>query len=155
MLSKNVFNLLIEGDIMQQCLIYDNSLKFSRATYGALVLIAILGHIQWLVLAVVISMVLGVFSLSLNFPYQLHAFCTKQLFKRKHTPSRKELGEVNFVALMTAALLLIGFLLVHYEKFVSFAWTYLLVVDLMIFLACLVGFCIATLMYIFFRKMFK
>lgn len=140
---------------MQQCLIYDSSLKFSRATYGALILIAILGHIQWLILLVVILMVLGVFSLSLNIPYQLHAFCSKKLFKRKHAPSKKELGEVNFVALMTAALLLIGFLLVHYDKFVSFAWVYLLVVDLMIFLACLVGFCIATLMYIFFRKMFK
>lgn len=140
---------------MQQCLIYDSSLKFSRATYGSLVLIAIFIHSQWLVLAVVILMILGVFSLKLNIPYQLHALCSHKLFKRNHPPTPRELGEVNFVALMTAVLLLIGFLLIHFDKFVSFAWIYLLVVDLMIFLACIVGFCVATLMYVALRKMFK
>ena len=140
---------------MQQCLIYDSSLRFSRATYGLLVLIAIITHSQWLVLTVVILMILGVFSLKLNIPYQLHALCSQKLFKKNHAPTSRELGEINFVAGMTAALLLIGFLLIHFNKFVSFAWIYLLVVDLMIFLACIVGFCVATLMYVALRKMFK
>ena len=140
---------------MQQCLIYDSSLKFSRATYGLIVLLAILIHNQWLILAVVILMVLGTISLKLNIPYELYSAISKKLLKRKHSPTKKELGEVNFVALMTAALLLVGFLLIHYTKLVTFAWSYLLVVDLMIFLACLVGFCVATLMYITLRKMFK
>lgn len=140
---------------MQQCLIYDSSLKFSRAVYGLLVLIAIIIHSQWLLLAVIILMTLGVFSLKLNLPYQLHALYSQKLLKRKHAPTSRELGEVNFVALMTAALLLIGFLLIYFGKFVAFAWVYLLVVDLMIFLACLVGFCVATLMYVSLRKIFK
>lgn len=140
---------------MQQCLIYDSSLKFSRATYGLMVLLAILIHNQSLILAVVILMVLGTISLKLNIPYELHSSISKKLSKRKHAPTKKELGEVNFVALMTAALLLAGFLLIQYTKFTTFAWSYLLVVDLMIFLACLVGFCVATLMYITLKKMFK
>ena len=66
----------------------------------------------------------------------------------------KELGELNFVAGATGMLLLIGFALVYFNKFVDFAWAYLLIVDLMIFLACFVGFCVATLTYIFFKKLF-
>ncbi|MEI6499345.1 MAG: DUF4395 family protein [bacterium] len=140
---------------MQQCLIYDSSLKASRATYGLLILLAILIHNQWLVLAVVILMVLGLFSLKLNFPYQIHALVSKKVFKRKHNPMPRELSEVNFVAGMTSVLLFVGFLLIYLDKYVTFAWIYLLVVDLMIFLACLVGFCVATLMYVSLKKVFK
>lgn len=140
---------------MQQCLIYDSSLKFSRAVYGLMVLIAIIIHSSWLILATIILMVLGTFSLKLNIPYQFHALFMRKLFKIKHAPMSRELAEVNFVALMTSLLLLIGFLLVYFDKFVAFAWIYLLIVDLMIFLACLVGFCVATLMYVSLRKIFK
>lgn len=140
---------------MQQCLIYDSSLKFSRATYGLLVLIAILIQSHWLVLAVVVLMALGILSLKLNIPYQLHSFYVQKYLKRKIAPRQKELSEVNFVALMTALLLLVGFLLIYFNTAVSFAWIYLLVVDMMIFLACLVGFCVATLMYVFLKKAFK
>ena len=140
---------------MQQCLIYDSSLKFSRATYGLIVLLSIFTHNKWLLLAVVVLMVLGAISLNLNIPYQLHSAISKRILGRKHSPTKKELGEVNFVALMTSALILVGFLLLHYTQFAAFAWTYLLVVDLMIFLACLVGFCIATLMYVSIRKFLK
>ena len=136
---------------MQQCLIYNNSLRFSRATYGLLLFIAILIHNQWLVLAVAVLTILGAFSLKLNIPYQLHVL----VHKKKTAPTPKELGELNFVAVATGILLLIGFALVYYNIFVEFAWVYLLIVDLMIFLACFVGFCVATLMYIFFKKLFS
>ncbi len=136
---------------MQQCLIYNDSLRFSRATYGVLVFIAILIHSHWLILAVAILTILGAISLKLNIPYQLHVLISK----KKFPPTPKELGELNFVAGATGLLLLVGFALVYYNKFVDVAWVYLLVVDLMIFLACFVGFCVATLMYVFFKKLFS
>lgn len=136
---------------MQQCSIYDQSLRFSRATYGVLTLIAFLTHNQWLLLAASLLIILGVFSLKLNIPYQLHVLATKS----SSLPVQKELAELNFVAGVTGVLLLIGFLLIHYEKFVDLAWIYVLIVDLLIFLACFVGFCVATLMYVFFKKVFK
>ncbi|OGH82404.1 MAG: hypothetical protein A2373_03190 [Candidatus Magasanikbacteria bacterium RIFOXYB1_FULL_40_15] len=135
---------------MGQCLIYNESLRFSRATYGVMLLIAILIRNQWLVLLAATLIILGVFTLKLNIPYQLH----KLIRKNKIAPMPKELGELNFVAGATGMLLLIGFALVYFNKFVDFAWAYLLIVDLMIFLACFVGFCVATLTYIFFKKLF-
>lgn len=140
---------------MQQCLIYDKSLRFSRATYGVLVLIAYFIHNQWLVLAVSILIIIGAFSFKLNIPYQLHAYYSKKINKKNIEPTPREIGELNFVAGATGIFLLIGFLLLYFDKYVNFAWIYLLVVTLMIFLACFVGFCVATLMYVFFRKLFK
>ncbi len=140
---------------MQQCPIYDNSLRFSRATYGILTLIAVLIRNQWLVLATSLLMVLGVFSIKLNIPYQFHALVLRKLFKEKSQAIQKESGELNFVAGVTASLLFIGFLFLYFEKFVNFAWIFILITDLLIFLACFVGFCVATLMYVFFKKTFK
>ncbi|MDO8592731.1 MAG: DUF4395 family protein [bacterium] len=134
---------------MQQCLIYDGSLRFSRATYGVLLLAAVLIHSQWLVLAISLLIIFGVFSMKLNIPYQLHAL----VYKKKSAPAPRESGEINFVAGATGALLLIGFLLLYFDKFANFAWIYLLIVDLMIFLACFVGFCVATLMYVLLKKL--
>lgn len=136
---------------MRQCLIYNDSLKFSRATYGVLVLIGILLHNHWLILAVSILIILGVFSLKLNLPYQFHM----RALKKKSNPTPKELGELNFVAGATGMLLFIGFIMIYFNKFTEAAWIYLLVVDLMIFLACFVGFCVATLMYVFFKKLLR
>ncbi|MFA5022344.1 MAG: DUF4395 family protein [Patescibacteria group bacterium] len=140
---------------MQQCQIHDDSLKFSRAVYGILVLIAVLTRNQWLVLITSLLMTLGIFSLKLNIPYQFHALVVKKFKKENPLPIQKESAELNFVSGMTAALLLIGFLFLYFNKFVNFAWIYILVVDLLIFLACFVGFCVATLMYVFFKKIFK
>ncbi|MFH1859190.1 MAG: DUF4395 family protein [Patescibacteria group bacterium] len=140
---------------MQQCQIYNNSLKFSRAIYGILTLIAYLMHSYWLVLAVSLLMVLGVFSIKFNIPYQFHILVLRKFLKEKSEPIQKESGELNFVAGMTAGLLFIGFLFLYFGKFVNFAWIFILIITLLIFLACFVGFCMATLMYIFFKKIFK
>jgi hypothetical protein len=139
---------------MNKCSIYDSSLRFSRATYGIMVLVSFFMHNQWLLLITSILMVLGIFSLKLNIPYQFHKLIIRRMLNEKSVSIQKESGELNFVAGMTAVLLFIGFLLIHYDKFVNFAWIYVLVVDFLIFLACFVGFCIATLMYVFFRKIF-
>ena len=140
---------------MQQCSIYDNSLKFSRATYGTLALIAFLIHNHWLVLAVSLLMILGVFSIKLNLPYQFHALVLRRLLKERSEPIQKESGELNFVSGMTGALLFIGFLFLHFGKFVDFAWILILIVALLMFLACFAGVCVASLMYVFFKKVFK
>ena len=140
---------------MKQCLIYDNSLKFSRATYGTLTLIAFLIHNHWLVLATSLLMAFGIFSTKFNIPYQFHALVLRKLLKERSAPIQKESGELNFVSGMTAGLLFIGFLFLYFGKFVDFAWIFILIIALLIFLACFVGFCVATLMYAFFKKTFK
>ncbi len=140
---------------MQQCLIYDKSLRFSRATYGTLILIAFLIHNHWLVLATGLLMAFGSFSIKFNIPYQFHALVLRKVLKEKSAPIQKESGELNFVSGMTAGLLFIGFLFLYFGKFTSFAWIFILIVALLIFLACFVGFCVATLMYAFFKKTFK
>jgi len=137
---------------MQQCSIYDKSLRFSRATYGVMVFIAFLTHNQWLLLITAILSILGAFSLKFNIPYQLHAVFSS---KTKFSPIQKDSGELSFVAGATGILLLIGFLFIYFDKFVNGAWIYVLVVDLLIFLACFVGFCVATLMYVLLKKIFK
>lgn len=140
---------------MQTCSIYDNALRFSRATYGSLVLIAFLIHNHWLILATIVLMIFGIFSIKLNIPYQFHALIVRKLGKDKSEPIEKESEELNFVAAITVGLLFTGFLFLYYGKFVDFAWIFILIVDLLIFLACFVGFCVATLMYIFLKKIFK
>jgi len=140
---------------MKQCLIYDNSLRFSRAIYGSLVLIAFLIQNHWLVLATSLLMAFGIFSIKFNIFYQFHALVLKKLLKEKSMPIQKESGELNFVSGMTAGLLFIGFLFLYFGKFVDSAWIFILIIALLIFLACFVGFCVATLMYAFFKKLFK
>ena len=140
---------------MQQCLIYDKSLRFSRAAYGILILIAFFTHNQWLILAIIILMGFGSFSVKFNIPYQFHILVLKKLLKEGTAPIQKESGELNFVSGMTAGLLFVGFLFLYFGKFVTFAWIFILIIALLIFLACFVGFCVATLMYVFFKKIFK
>jgi len=140
---------------MKQCSIYDNSLKFSRAIYGILVLVAFFIHNQWLVLLVSILMIFGIFSIKLNIPYQFHALFLRRSTKERSRPIQKESGELNFVAGMTAILLFIGFLFIYFGKFVNFAWIFILIMSFLIFLACFVGFCVATLMYVFFKRIFR
>jgi len=137
---------------MKQCLIYNKSLKFSRATYGILTVIAFLIHNHWLILITSLLMILGIFSIKLNIPYQFYTLFLRKLLKDGVEPIQKESGELNFVSGMTGVLLFIGFLFLYFGKFVDFAWIYILIIALLIFLACFVGFCVATLMYVLFKK---
>jgi len=130
---------------------YDSSMRFSRAIYGILTLIAFFIRSEWLLLVVCVLIVLGAFSLKLNFLYQLHAM----VIKKKTAPVQKESAELSFVAGMTGALLLFGFLLIHFKVWVTFAWIFILLVAMLIFLACFVGFCVATLLYVLVRKVFN
>jgi membrane protease YdiL (CAAX protease family) len=69
--------------------------------------------------------------------------------------SQKDSAELSFVAGATGILLLVGWLFLYFWNSPSWAWVYLLIVDLLIFLACFVGFCVATLMYVLFKKLFS
>jgi len=140
---------------MKQCLIYDRSLRFSRAIYGILTLTAFLIHNYWLVLATSLLLAFGAFSIKFNILYQLHTLILRKLLKGRSEPVQKESGELKFVSGMTGALLFIGFLFLYFGKFVDFAWIFILVMALLTFLACFVGFCVATLMYVFFKKIFE
>lgn len=137
---------------MQQCSIYDRSLKFSRFIYGLVVLIAFLIRSKWLVLIISILTILGALSLNFNIPYQIHIFVEKNILRKRTRPLQKESGELSFVSAMTGILLLIGFLLLQFTTYTSFAWIYILIVTLMIFVACLVGFCVATMLYILLKN---
>lgn len=131
---------------MQQCLIYDKSLRFSRAIYGLLTLLAFFIHSYWLIFAVCVLLVLGAFSIKLNIPYQFHMLVLRKSLKRQ-APIQKEVAELNFVSGMTASFLFIAFLLLYFDKLVNLAWVLVLVTSLLIFLACFAGFCVASLTY--------
>ena len=137
---------------MRQCLIYDKSLRFARAIYGILALIAFLTHNHWLVLAISLLMAFGAFSIKFNIIYQFHALVLRKLLKERTEPIPKESGELNFACGMAASLLFISFLFLYFEKFVDFAWILILITALLMFLASFVGFCVATLMYAFLKK---
>lgn len=140
---------------MNTCSIYDKSLRFSRATYGVMTVLAFFLHNEWLLLLTVILMAFGTFSLKLNLTYQLHVFCLHKMGKRTPPPVQKESGELSFVSGMTAILLFIGYLFIHFNYHAQVAWIYILVVAALIFLACFVGLCLASLMYVLFKKLFK
>ena len=139
----------------KHCLIYESSFKFSRTIYALLVLISFLLYNQWLLLATIILMFLRLFSIKLDFPYQFHALFLRKLLKDKSDPISKEKSELNFVSGAMSLFLLVGFLFVYFNKFVDFAWLFILITNLLMFLATFVGFCIATLMYVLFKKIFK
>jgi len=136
----------------RHCLIYNSSFKFCRAVYAILVLISFLLENQWLLLAAVVLMSLRIFSVKLDFAYQFHALFLRKLLKDKSEAVPKETSELNFVFGVMTLFLLIGFLFIYFEKFVDFAWIFVLITDLLMFLAVFVGFCLATIIYIFLKK---
>jgi len=139
---------------MQQCLIYDNSLKFSRGTFGTLTLIAFLIHNHWLVLATSLLMVFGIFSIKFNLPYQFYTLVLRKLPKEKAEPIQKESGELSFACSMGGSLLFIGFLFLYFEKFINFAWGLILIVSFLMFLASIANICVASLMYVLLKRFF-
>ncbi|OIO50487.1 hypothetical protein COU03_03070 [bacterium (Candidatus Gribaldobacteria) CG10_big_fil_rev_8_21_14_0_10_41_12] len=140
---------------MQQCLIYNNrSLNFFRAICGFLALAAFLAQNIWLVLITGLLFFFGAFSMKFNFLYQLYNLVSNKL-KQKSAPIQKDSGELRFVYSFTATLFLISFFLLYLGKFVSFAWGLDLLVSFLTLLASFANFCLASLMYVFFKKIFN
>jgi len=140
---------------MRQCLIYNSSLRFSRATYGILALVAFLIQNPWLVLATSILMGFGIISANYNFPYQLHSLFFRKLLKNRLEPIERESGELAFANGMGGSLFFIGFLFLYFGKFTGFAWGLILIDAFLMFLGCFAGVCVASLMYAFFKRTFK
>ncbi len=138
-----------------KCLIYDSSLRFSRAIYGTLSLIAFLIQSQWLVLATSALMILGIFTISLNIPYQFHNLISKIIFKKDLKKVKKEKQELSFACGMGGFVLFLSFFLLYSGKFINFAWSLVLVMSLLMFLASFAGVCVASLIYASSRKIFK
>lgn len=140
---------------MKEYLVCDTSLRFSRAVYGSLALIAYLTQNHWLVLVVGILMLLGVFSLRLNVPYQFCSLTLNRLFKKSSNLVRKESGELSFACGMGGTFLLIAFLLLYFEIIVGIAWSLVLVMTILMFLASFLGLCLATVMYAVLKNAFR
>lgn len=139
---------------MQQCLIYNSSLRFSKATYGILALVAFLIQSPGLVLVISVLIVLEIISIKLSIPYQFHILVLKKLLKKKPEPIQKESAELAFVCGMAGSPLFISFLLLYFDKFVGFAWGLVLVISLLLLLSG-VGVCVASLTYVIFKKIIK
>ncbi|OGZ40378.1 MAG: hypothetical protein A3B04_01965 [Candidatus Portnoybacteria bacterium RIFCSPLOWO2_02_FULL_39_11] len=141
---------------MQQCSIYDNrSLNFFRATSGFLALIAFLIQNIWLVLITALLFFFGVFSMKLNFLYQLYSLFSHKILKQEIIPIEKDPGELKFVYGFTAVLFFISFALLYLGKFITFAWGLDLLVSFLTLLASFANICIAALMYVLFKKIFN
>jgi hypothetical protein len=139
---------------MNQCQIYNNSsLNFFRAVCGFLPLLAFFVNNIWLILVTAILFILGAISMKLNIIYQIHSIFMLKVTNKKIVPIQKEFGEIRFVYLFTATCFLISFLLLYYGKFVYLAWGLDLLVAFLTLLASFANFCLASLMYVMFKKL--
>jgi len=139
---------------MNQCQIYDNSsLNFFRATCGFMALIAYLIQNEWLVLLTGLLFLVGMFSMKLNFIYQFHRLFLEKAMKQKFVAIQKDSGELKFVYGFTATCFLISFFLIYFDKFVNIAWGLELLVAFLTLLASFANLCLASLMYVVFKKM--
>jgi len=141
---------------MQQCSIYDKcSLNFFRAVCGFLALFAFLFQNIWLILITALLFFFGIFSMKLNFLYQFYRLFSNKMLKQKIAPIEKDPGELRFVYAFTATLFFVSFLLLYFDKFVNFAWGLDLLVSFLTLLASFANICLATLMYVLFKKVFN
>lgn len=139
---------------MQQCLIYNSSLRFSKATYGILALVAFLIQSSWLVLIISVLIILEIVSIKLSIPYQFHIWFLEKVMKKSPAPIQKEQGELAFVCGMAGSPLFISFILLYFNKFVGFAWGLVLVIAFLLLLSG-AGICVASLTYVIFKKIIK
>lgn len=140
---------------MQTCSIQDTSLKFSQAFYATACLVGFFLKEELIVLAVGILIFLGIFSTKLNLPYQFHLNFLKKVLKDTSKPGQRETAEVAFVWGLMSSFLLIPSILIYFGKFVDIGWIFILITIFLMFIACLLGFCLATSMYIIAKKIFK
>ncbi len=137
---------------MKQCIVCDQSLRFSRTVYGALALTAFLIDNYWIVLATSILMLIGAFTIKYNILYQVYSFIIKYLLGKKGNPIEKNKGELSFSCVMGGSFLLLGFLILYFGQGDIIGWSVVLMTSLLMFFAGLGGICVASLMYAVFKK---
>jgi len=141
---------------MNQCSIYDNrSLNFFRATCGFLALIGFLIQNEWLVLITALLFIFGVFSMKLNVLYQFHSLILRKIIKESPSPIQKETGELKFVYGFTGICFLAAFFLIYFKTFANLGWGLDLLVSFLTLLASFTNICVAALMYVMFKKIFR
>ncbi len=141
---------------MVQCSIYDNrALNFFRACCGFLALFAFLFHNIWLVLLTSLLFFFGMFSMKLNFLYQVYTSFSKGVLKQEMLIVEKDPGELRFVYGFTAVCFLVSFLMLYFGKYVNIAWGLDLLVSFLTLLASFANICLAALMYVLYKKIFR
>jgi len=140
---------------MNQCVIYNNSsLNFFRAVCGFLALAGFLFQNIWLVLIPGLLFLFGAFSMRFNFLYQFYNSFSNNVLKKAPAPIQKDSGELKFVYGFTATMFLASFVLLYLGKFVNIAWGLDLIVSFLTLLASFANLCLASLMYVLFKKFF-
>jgi len=137
---------------MQQCSSLKDSSRFSKLVYGIIILIAFCIRSKWLVLVASILICLNALSVNFNIPYRIYVFMEKYFLKKNVRMLKKEPGELRFSYAVASILIFIGFLLLQFTKYTTFAWIYILIVAFMLLIACFIGFCMAVFMYVAFKK---
>lgn len=137
---------------MKKILIYEDSLKFARASYGILLLIGYLVNNFWLVGLTGALMLLGAVSMSFNLFYQLHHQALRKVYtKRSSTPFAKEADEIRFSCGLPALFLFLAFL-ISFQGLETLAWILVGIVILLSLFAGLSGLCVGSLMYVILKK---
>ena len=136
-------------------LICEKSFRFSRTIYGILLLIAYLINNIWLVLVVGILMGMGAVSMNYNLFYQLRLRFLGKNFTSKPLMVTKDINEVRFACVIASIFLVLAFLLFYFWNLRSLAWILTGLVIILSLLAGLTGVCVGSIMYVFFKKIFK
>lgn len=134
---------------MKQCLVCNNSLKFSRCVLVALILLAFLIDNHWLVLIAGFLMACSAFSIKLNIPYQIYVLF-KKILKRKSKLIKKESGELKFIYIFGSSFFFVIFLLLHFN--IDFAWIFVLIMSFLLILSCFFDICATSLIYAVLKK---
>ncbi|MFA5020679.1 MAG: DUF4395 family protein, partial [Patescibacteria group bacterium] len=94
-------------------------------------------------------------SMKFNVLYQFYGFFSTKLLKQKIVTAEKDPGELRFVYGFTAAMFLLSFFLLYFDKFTAVAWGLDLAVSFLTLLASFANICVAALMYVLFKKLFN
>jgi len=136
-------------------LIHEDSLRFSMVLYGTLVLLAYLLNNFWIMLAIGVLMGVGSISINYNLFYQLHSSCLRRIFSKESPSPSKDINEARFAGSVAAILLFLAFWLFYFWKLTMLAWVLAGLVMFLNLLAGATGICVGSLMYVFFRKIFR
>ncbi len=141
---------------MKQVLVHHNSIKFARAAYGTMALIAFLTNNIWVVLATAILMGISVISADkYNLFLQLHKRILIPLLKDKSEPILWDIWELRFACSLGTSFLLFSFFLIYFEKAVNVAWILILTLSLFMLLAGVSGLCVVTIAYVAIKNLLR
>ena len=139
----------IKNQCKNQCLVDNKSLNFSRSAYAVLVLFAVFLKDENIFIFLIVLTILGGFSLKYNIYnifYQIH-----KILKKKNTEitlRKRNFDEATFGFLAAGIFFLIGFFVLKFTPYTSFAWNYVLFVVGLVVITSILDFCIATFVYV-------